>query len=102
MAEFSEHGKRTVLAQMKHHWWWKTNYVFDQLEITRYYTGLVLFLEEDHYVAEDFLYVLEMMYKRSTQLCRKCNILSLGTYFEASDNYTYDGEVSRSRPDVVK
>uniref|UniRef100_A0A340TZT3 Alpha-1,6-mannosyl-glycoprotein 2-beta-N-acetylglucosaminyltransferase n=1 Tax=Glossina morsitans morsitans TaxID=37546 RepID=A0A340TZT3_GLOMM len=98
VAELSEHGKRTALVQMKHHWWWKTNYVFDQLEITRYYTGniegLVLFLEEDHYVAEDFLYVLEMMYKLSTQLCRKCNILSLGTYFEASDNYTYDGEIT--------
>lgn len=26
-------------TQAKHHWWWKANHVFDQLEVTRKHTG---------------------------------------------------------------
>lgn len=69
---------------------WKANRVFDQLELTRYHTGLVLFLEEDHYVAEDFLYLLKMMQLKSFELCAKCNIMSLGTYLKTFNYYTYN------------
>lgn len=51
--------------------------------------GLVLFLEEDHYVAEDFLHLLALMQKRANELCTKCNILSLGTYLKTFNYYTY-------------
>lgn len=51
--------------------------------------GLVLFLEEDHYVAEDFLHLLALMQKRANELCAKCNILSLGTYLKTFNYYTY-------------
>jgi alpha-1,6-mannosyl-glycoprotein beta-1,2-N-acetylglucosaminyltransferase len=27
------------LTQIKHHWWWKANYVFDQLRATREHSG---------------------------------------------------------------
>ena len=47
--------------QTKHHWWWKANTIFHTLDVTRHFTGAVLFLEEDHFVAEDFLHVLSMM-----------------------------------------
>ena len=47
--------------QTKHHWWWKANHIFHKLDITRHFTGTVLFLEEDHFVAEDFLHILAMM-----------------------------------------
>jgi len=39
------------------------NHVFDHLNIMRYFNGLVLTLEEDHYVAHDFLHVLLQMYR---------------------------------------
>lgn len=52
-------------------------------------SGLVLFLEEDHYVAEDFLHLLALMQKRANELCPKCNILSLGTYLKTFNYYTY-------------
>lgn len=87
------HYREAAFTQTKHHWWWKANRVFDQLDITRYHTGLVLFLEEDHYVAEDFLYLLELMQKRSLELCPKCNILSLGTYLKTFNYYTYNSKV---------
>jgi alpha-1,6-mannosyl-glycoprotein beta-1,2-N-acetylglucosaminyltransferase len=84
------HYREASFTQTKHHWWWKANRVFDQLEVTRYHTGLVLFLEEDHYVAEDFLYLLKLMQKKSFELCSKCNILSLGTYLKTFNYYTYN------------
>lgn len=52
-------------------------------------SGLVLFLEEDHYVAEDFLHLLALMQRRANELCTKCNILSLGTYLKTFNYYTY-------------
>lgn len=88
------HYREAQFTQTKHHWWWKANRVFDQLEITRYHTGLVLFLEEDHYVAEDFLYLLELMQRRAIELCPQCNILSLGTYLKTFNYYTYNSKVS--------
>jgi alpha-1,6-mannosyl-glycoprotein beta-1,2-N-acetylglucosaminyltransferase len=72
------HYREAAYTQTKHHWWWKANRVFDQLEATRYHTGLVLFLEEDHYVAEDFLHVLKLM--ETSKDCPTCNILTLGNY----------------------
>uniref|UniRef100_A0A0K8TSY9 Alpha-1,6-mannosyl-glycoprotein 2-beta-N-acetylglucosaminyltransferase n=1 Tax=Tabanus bromius TaxID=304241 RepID=A0A0K8TSY9_TABBR len=87
------HYREAAFTQTKHHWWWKANRVFDQLEVTRHHTGLVLFLEEDHYVAEDFIYLLELMQKRAAELCPKCNILSLGTYLKTFNYYTYNSKV---------
>uniref|UniRef100_A0A182IMD7 Alpha-1,6-mannosyl-glycoprotein 2-beta-N-acetylglucosaminyltransferase n=1 Tax=Anopheles atroparvus TaxID=41427 RepID=A0A182IMD7_ANOAO len=84
------HYREAKFTQTKHHWWWKANRVFDQLEVTKYHTGMVVFLEEDHYVAEDFLHILELMFRKSQDLCSKCNILSLGTYLKTFNYYTYN------------
>jgi len=106
------HYREAAFTQTKHHWWWKANRVFDQLDVTRhhtglacyfhtvlctryleyFFTGLVVFLEEDHYVAEDFLYLLDLMEKKSSELCPKCNILSLGTYLKTFNYYTYKSD----------
>ncbi|XP_049529485.1 alpha-1,6-mannosyl-glycoprotein 2-beta-N-acetylglucosaminyltransferase isoform X2 [Anopheles darlingi] len=87
------HYREAKFTQTKHHWWWKANRVFDQLEVTKYHTGMVVFLEEDHYVAEDFLHILELMFRKSQELCPKCNILSLGTYLKTFNYYTYNKKV---------
>lgn len=83
------HYREAKFTQTKHHWWWKANRVFNQLEITRNHSGMVVFLEEDHYVAEDFLHMLKLMEKTSKEMCAKCNILSLGTYLKT---YNYYGD----------
>ncbi|CAD5116708.1 DgyrCDS5567 [Dimorphilus gyrociliatus] len=65
-AEFPDHYghyREAKYAQIKHHWFWKANYVFDQLTTTKYHRGPILFLEEDHFVAKDFLYTLLKMYR---------------------------------------
>lgn len=37
------------------------NHVFDHLPATKSFNGPVLLLEEDHYVTEDFIHVLQTM-----------------------------------------
>jgi len=83
------HYREAKFTQTKHHWWWKANRVFNQLEVTRNHTGLVLFLEEDHFVAEDFIHVLRLMGRTCRVSCDRCNILSLGTYLKT---YNYYGD----------
>ncbi|XP_044583152.1 alpha-1,6-mannosyl-glycoprotein 2-beta-N-acetylglucosaminyltransferase isoform X3 [Cotesia glomerata] len=82
------HYREAKFTQTKHHWWWKANRVFDQLNVTRNHTGMVLFLEEDHYVAEDFLHVLKLMERTCKHSCERCNVLSLGTYLKTYNYYT--------------
>ena len=55
------HYREAKYSQTKHHWWWKLNWIFQHLTITKYFTGHVLFIEEDHYLAPDFLLLLDMM-----------------------------------------
>ncbi|XP_043482455.1 alpha-1,6-mannosyl-glycoprotein 2-beta-N-acetylglucosaminyltransferase isoform X2 [Leptopilina heterotoma] len=86
------HYREAKFTQTKHHWWWKANRVFDQLEVLKNHTGMVLFLEEDHYVAEDFLHVLKLMERTSKHSCERCNVLSLGTYLKT---YNYYADFSR-------
>ncbi|KAH8383288.1 hypothetical protein KR009_007721, partial [Drosophila setifemur] len=89
------HYREAKFTQTKHHWIWKANRVFNELEVTRYHTGLVLFLEEDHYVAQDFLYLLAMMQQRTKDLCPQCNVLSLGTYLKTFNYYTYHSKTNK-------
>lgn len=60
-------------------------------------TGLVLFLEEDHYVAEDFISVLQLMQKTGKTSCDKCNIYSLGTYLKTYNYYADSKKVSKTK-----
>lgn len=62
-----------------------------------FFPGMVLFLEEDHYVAEDFIHILRLMEKTGKASCPACNILSLGTYLKT---YNYYGDSKKVR--VVK
>ncbi|XP_076308155.1 alpha-1,6-mannosyl-glycoprotein 2-beta-N-acetylglucosaminyltransferase isoform X1 [Tachypleus tridentatus] len=73
------HFREASYTQAKHHWWWKMNYVFDGLEVTRNHTGPFLFLEEDHFVFPDILHVLNLMELKNKD-CSTCNILCLGNY----------------------
>ncbi|PZC73940.1 alpha-1,6-mannosyl-glycoprotein 2-beta-N-acetylglucosaminyltransferase isoform X1 [Helicoverpa armigera] len=76
------HYREAKYTQTKHHWWWKANRIFNQLQCTAGHTGYVLFLEEDHYVAEDFLHILSLLKSTADKSCPQCEILSLGTYLK--------------------
>ncbi len=55
------HYREGKLVQIKHHWWWKALRVFAQLEATKDFDGLFLFLEEDFVLVHDFIHLLKLM-----------------------------------------
>lgn len=48
--------------------------------MTRNHNGQFLFLEEDHYVSPDVLYVLDSMVALQKRECKHCEIMCMGTY----------------------
>ncbi|XKL59792.1 hypothetical protein PGB90_000808 [Kerria lacca] len=79
------HYREAKFTQTKHHWWWKANRVFDELNATKNYAGLIVFFEEDHFVAPDFIHMLRLMEHARQSYCPNCNILSLGSYIKTVD-----------------
>ena len=51
------------------------------------FVGLVLFLEEDHYVSEDFLHVLKLVEAEKTNKNSNWDLICLGTYLN-DNNYS--------------
>ncbi|XP_063836292.1 alpha-1,6-mannosyl-glycoprotein 2-beta-N-acetylglucosaminyltransferase-like isoform X6 [Ostrinia nubilalis] len=90
------HYREAKYTQTKHHWWWKANRIFNQLQCTQGHTGLVLFLEEDHYVAEDFIHMLNLLRSTADKNCPQCEILSLGTYLK-----TYQYHINGDRVEIT-
>jgi len=91
------HYREAKFTQTKHHWWWKANRIFDQLRVTKKHDGLVLFLEEDHYVSDDFLSVLRLIEAERTTRYPNCDIICLGTYLK-SYNYNRDHKTVEVMP----
>ncbi|XP_073433852.1 alpha-1,6-mannosyl-glycoprotein 2-beta-N-acetylglucosaminyltransferase [Dendrobates tinctorius] len=74
------HYREAKFSQTKHHWWWKLHFVWEKIKALKDHKGLVLFIEEDHYLAPDFYYVLKKMWNRKIEECPDCDVMSLGTY----------------------
>ena len=51
-----------------------------------------MFLEEDHYVTEDFLYLLRLLNKVMPQACPKCSLITLGNYLK---NYNFKNDAKK-------
>uniref|UniRef100_A0A1B6MJU3 Alpha-1,6-mannosyl-glycoprotein 2-beta-N-acetylglucosaminyltransferase n=1 Tax=Graphocephala atropunctata TaxID=36148 RepID=A0A1B6MJU3_9HEMI len=83
------HYRQGEVTQLKHHWWWKINRVFDQLNVTANFNGFVVFLEEDYYIAPDVLHTLRLMVNLAASDCPECNNFHLGT-FSKSQKYEED------------
>ncbi|XP_065187270.1 alpha-1,6-mannosyl-glycoprotein 2-beta-N-acetylglucosaminyltransferase-like [Sycon ciliatum] len=72
------HYRDAGITATKHHWWWKCAFVFDRIPALHNHTGFKLFVEEDHYLAPDFLHVLNLMEKSSIEDKRNVDFFSLG------------------------
>lgn len=84
------HYRESKFTQMKHHYWWKLNRIFDELIVTRNMKDmLLLLLEEDYMIAPDFLHVLNLLKSLSKNKCSYCNMLALGTYSEGISGENY-------------
>ncbi|XP_062824789.1 alpha-1,6-mannosyl-glycoprotein 2-beta-N-acetylglucosaminyltransferase [Anolis carolinensis] len=76
------HYREAAFAQAKHHWWWKLHFAWERLRALRDLPGpgLLLFLEEDHFLAPDALHVLRRLWDLRQRECPECQVLSLGSY----------------------
>ena len=79
------------LTQIKHHWWWKMNFVFDGI-VDKFEMNdpWVLLLEEDHMLAPDALHVLDIIVSNRPTYCAACEIISLGFYLKSTNKYGQD------------
>ncbi|OQV20492.1 Alpha-1,6-mannosyl-glycoprotein 2-beta-N-acetylglucosaminyltransferase [Hypsibius exemplaris] len=60
--------RNAKLSQVKLHWWWKFHYTFTNISLAR--TGIpVLFVEEDHYLLPDALFLLDYFWKLRLTAC---------------------------------
>lgn len=87
------HYREASYCQTKHHWFWKLFRVFDDLTVMRNYTGLVLLLEEDYYVAPDIITILQMMNHLKKRDCKDCKMLTAGNYDKAQSYSSQSGQV---------
>ncbi|KAK5880299.1 hypothetical protein CesoFtcFv8_023340 [Champsocephalus esox] len=74
------HYREAKFSQTKHHWWWKLHFVWDRVRVLKDHKGMVLLIEEDHYVSPDFIHLLKLMSSLKREQCPDCDILSLGSY----------------------
>lgn len=74
------HYREAKFSQTKHHWWWKLHFVWDRVRALNDHKGLVLLIEEDHYLSPDFIHLLSLMATKKKEHCQDCDILSLGSY----------------------
>ncbi|XP_020326994.1 alpha-1,6-mannosyl-glycoprotein 2-beta-N-acetylglucosaminyltransferase isoform X1 [Oncorhynchus kisutch] len=74
------HYREAKFSQTKHHWWWKLHFVWDSVRALKDHRGLVLLIEEDHFLSPDFLHFLKLMSILKRENCPDCDILSLGSY----------------------
>ncbi|XP_061609384.1 alpha-1,6-mannosyl-glycoprotein 2-beta-N-acetylglucosaminyltransferase [Phyllopteryx taeniolatus] len=74
------HYREAKFSQTKHHWWWKLHFTWDRVHVLQDHKGLVLLIEEDHFLSPDFIHLLRLMSALKHEQCRDCDILSLGSY----------------------
>lgn len=63
-ANFSDsygHYRESSITQIKHHWWWKLNFIMEHLNYTRNFHGDYLLMEEDHYTSPDLIHTWKQM-----------------------------------------
>ncbi|CAF0703814.1 unnamed protein product [Brachionus calyciflorus] len=73
------HYRESKIVQIKHHWFWKLNYIFDKLSLTSRMENLhVLLLEEDHYLFQDSIHIIHQL---TDKILSDVDVVSLG-YFK--------------------
>lgn len=93
------HYRNPYLVEIKHHWWWTANKVFENLTCTINHKGIVIFLDRYYFFIEDFLYMVFYMKKIMDSLPR-CEFMSLGenSVLDVQGGSMYGVEVNNWNP----
>ncbi|XP_063824544.1 alpha-1,6-mannosyl-glycoprotein 2-beta-N-acetylglucosaminyltransferase-like [Ostrinia nubilalis] len=91
-------------SETKHQWWWTANTIFDKLSCTKNHTGTFVFLNNDIYLLQDFIYMIVYMNQLGEFLPHH-DFLSLDAVLDLNkiDAYRADIEkwVPTNNPDVL-
>lgn len=80
---FGNYREHTIV-QIKHHWFWKLGYTFEQLNETRDLNNLhVLLLEEDYFLFPDAIHTLR---KLSERILSDIDVVSLAVFEKNKQN----------------
>ncbi|XP_075239802.1 alpha-1,6-mannosyl-glycoprotein 2-beta-N-acetylglucosaminyltransferase-like isoform X2 [Convolutriloba macropyga] len=88
-AEFPDsygHYREAKYAAIKHHWWWKLNYVMRHILTTGLEDIPVLLIEEDHYLTPDAIQFMSDIVRTKQALCPQCMFSQLGDYSKIKDD----------------
>ncbi|XP_046545583.1 alpha-1,6-mannosyl-glycoprotein 2-beta-N-acetylglucosaminyltransferase-like [Haliotis rubra] len=80
------HYREGRFTQIKHHWVWKQHYVLDRVRILKDFTGVVLRLDDDYYLAEDIIHVIRLLNDEKPVACPSCLMYILGEHEELKPN----------------
>ena len=72
------HYREAPHAQLKHHWLWKLQFIFENCSLLRNFGGIILRLDDDYYLAEDAIYFIRKMDKKSKVECPDCKMYIMG------------------------
>ena len=78
--DFYGHYREAAMTQMKHHWVWKLQFIFENCSLLRNFEGIVFRIEEDYYLAEDTIYYLRKLDQQSQIQCPECKMYLMGYY----------------------
>lgn len=82
--------RESIKNEKKHFWWWTANKIFSYLTISKGFNGVVMFLEDDLILIQDFFYMLIYMTNIAKTL-PQCEFISLGSVMNNYDNaYSID------------
>lgn len=82
------HYREHDIVQIKHHWFWKLGFVFEELGAVREIDNLqILLLEEDHYLMPDAIHVLR---KLSEKILSDIDVVSLAHIEKLVQNLDFD------------
>ncbi|CAM8949953.1 unnamed protein product [Rhodiola kirilowii] len=74
--QYGNHRSPKIVS-LKHHWWWMMNTVWDGLKETRYQSGHILFIEEDHFIFPNAYRNLQVLAAVKSSKCPECYAINL-------------------------
>ncbi|XP_041374166.1 alpha-1,6-mannosyl-glycoprotein 2-beta-N-acetylglucosaminyltransferase-like [Gigantopelta aegis] len=80
------HYREATHAQLKHHWLWKLQFIFENCSLLRNFEGIIFRLDDDYYLAEDTIDYLRKLDRQSRIQCPECKMYIMGQ----STDYSHD------------
>ncbi|XP_041374176.1 alpha-1,6-mannosyl-glycoprotein 2-beta-N-acetylglucosaminyltransferase-like [Gigantopelta aegis] len=89
------HYREAQEAQVKHHWLWKVQFIFENCSLLRNFEGILFLVEDDFYLAEDTLYYLKKLERQGRIHCPECKMYIMGQTTDYSQDEYQSGAAKK-------